>query len=65
MLSGHTHDGQLFPVSLLVGMMYPVSYGYARRGAMQAYVTSGIGTWGSPVRTAGVSEIVILHIMSE
>jgi predicted MPP superfamily phosphohydrolase len=65
MLSGHTHCGQLFPISLLVGMMYDVSCGYGKSGALQAYVTSGIGTWGTPVRTSGRSEIVILHIKSE
>ncbi|MDR1476641.1 MAG: metallophosphoesterase [Rickettsiales bacterium] len=65
MLSGHTHAGQLFPISLMLYAMYDTVYGYARDGAMQVYVTSGIGIWGSPVRTAGRSEIVLLHIKSE
>ena len=65
MLSGHTHHGQLFPVSLLVGMMYELAGGYGRRGKTQAYVTSGLGTWGSPVRTAGGSEVVIMDIKTE
>jgi predicted MPP superfamily phosphohydrolase len=65
MLSGHTHAGQIFPVSLIVGMMYDVAYGYGRRGGAQAYVTSGLGTWGTPVRTSGRSEIIFVDIKSE
>jgi predicted MPP superfamily phosphohydrolase len=64
MLSGHTHDGQLFPLQLMVRAMYPLAYGYGRYGSMHAYVSCGIGIWGPAVRTAGVPEIVVLDVAS-
>ena len=31
-LSGHTHNGQIWPLNYLVKMMYEVSYGYKKKG---------------------------------
>jgi hypothetical protein len=62
-LCGHTHDGQLWPWNLLVFAFYDMSYGYRRVGNMHAYVSSGAGTWGPPVRVGTHPEIVriVLH----
>ena len=60
--SGHTHQGQLWPVSLIVKMMYELAYGYAQKGNTQYYVTSGIGLWGPPLRIGTHSEIVVFNI---
>jgi predicted MPP superfamily phosphohydrolase len=65
MLAGHTHDGQLFPLNFLVGAMYPLAYGRGKFGAMDAYVSCGIGVWGPAVRTAGAPEIVVISVASE
>lgn len=61
-LCGHTHKGQVFPGSLITGLMYPVDYGYYRADAEspQVVVTSGIGYWGLPMRVGTNSEIVTL-----
>lgn len=56
--SGHTHAGQIWPVTWIVRRMYEVSYGYARKGDFQIYVTSGLGLWGLPARIGTKSEIV-------
>jgi predicted MPP superfamily phosphohydrolase len=61
-LSGHTHHGQLFPLNLITGMIYEVSWGYLKKNDSQFYVTSGVGTWGPPVRTGSDAEIVNLKI---
>ncbi len=61
-LSGHTHDGQLFPVSLITKSVYRLSWGYRKIGNTHFFVTSGIRLWGPPVRTAGKSEIMIINI---
>lgn len=60
--SGHTHHGQIWPVSLLVKQMYEVAYGYTLKGNTHYYVTSGIGLWGPLVRIGTDSEIVIFKI---
>ncbi len=61
-LSGHTHDGQFFPINLIARGQYEVSYGYKRKGGTHVYVTSGLGLWGPMIRLGTVSEIVLLKI---
>lgn len=61
-LSGHTHNGQLWPYPLLMKFIYECPYGYYRKGNTQFYVTSGIGVAGAPYRIGSASELVTLHI---
>jgi predicted MPP superfamily phosphohydrolase len=61
-LSGHTHNGQLWPYPLLMKFIYECPYGYYRKGNTQFYVSSGIGIAGAPYRVGTVSELVVLHI---
>ena len=62
LLSGHTHNGQLFPVNFIVNRQYELSWGYKLKNRTHVFVTSGIQVWGPPVRTAGVSEILIINV---
>ena len=61
-LSGHTHRGQVWPVTWIVDALYPVSYGLGGKDAFQIYVTSGLGLWGFPARIGSVSEVVHLTL---
>jgi hypothetical protein len=61
-LSGHTHNGQLFPLNLINKFFYEDNWGYLRKGKTQYYVTCGVGTWGPPLRTASVPEIVQIRL---
>jgi predicted MPP superfamily phosphohydrolase len=61
-ISGHTHDGQLFPIGLINGLIYELNWGYLRKGDTQYYVTSGAGTWGPPVRVGSRAEVVRIRI---
>ena len=56
-LSGHTHDGQIFPGNLVTGMMWENSCGYKKIGNMHSVVTSGAGVWGPPLRVGTKSEV--------
>jgi len=60
-LSGHTHGGQIFPFSLLVGAVYRFSRGLYRHREGEAegwiYVSPGTGYWGPPMRLGTASEI--------
>lgn len=62
-LSGHTHQGQVFPAMLLTDALYEVDYGYYRRDAAspQVIVTSGAGSWGMPMRVGTDHEIVCIE----
>jgi predicted MPP superfamily phosphohydrolase len=63
-LAGHSHHGQFFPLTIITDLVYTVSYGYARIGPMQVYVTSGLGTWGPPVRVLTHPEVVRITLES-
>jgi predicted MPP superfamily phosphohydrolase len=61
-LSGHTHNGQMFPINLITRKVYELSWGYRKIGNTNFFVTSGIRLWGPPVRTTGKSEIMIINV---
>ncbi len=60
-LSGHTHGGQIFPFSLLVGAAYTYVRGLYRHQEAGAwshvYVNRGTGYWGPPMRLLAPPEI--------
>jgi hypothetical protein len=62
-LSGHTHNGQIFPFNRIVSRIYPLGYGYRKTGKTNFYVSSGIGLWGAPIRLGTQSEIVKIHVI--
>lgn len=61
-LSGHTHNGQLFPLNFITGLIYEISWGYLKKGKTQYYVSCGAGTWGPPVKLGSSAEILNLKI---
>lgn len=61
-LSGHTHNGQMFPLNFITGLIYEVSWGYLKKDDTQYYVSSGVGSWGPPVKLASDAEIVNIRI---
>lgn len=61
--SGHTHNGQLFPLNLFLKNMYELSWGYKKEGNTHFFVTCGLRLWGPPVKTAGKSEIVVVNVV--
>jgi predicted MPP superfamily phosphohydrolase len=62
LLSGHTHNGQLFPINLITRKVYDLSMGYRKFGNTHFFVSSGIRLWGPPVRTTGKSEIMVINV---
>lgn len=62
-LSGHTHRGQVWPWNGLVLRIYGrFAYGLHRLRSLQVYTSSGVGTWGPPLRVGTKSEIVIIRL---
>lgn len=61
-LAGHTHNGQIFPVNIIVKYMYPTAWGVWNKNNYNLLVSCGTGTWGLPVRTSSYSEIVVIDI---
>lgn len=63
-LSGHTHQGQMFPANLITNAMFTVDYGHYQKDkdSPQVIVTSGVGTWGPPLRIGTNSEIALIEV---
>lgn len=63
-VSGHTHNGQLFPFNLVTSRIHEISRGWGTRGKTRFLVSSGVGTWGPPMRTSASPEIWVLTLES-
>jgi hypothetical protein len=59
-ISGHTHGGQFFPWTLLVGLVHEFPQGLMKLAGMWIYVSRGTGYWGPPVRLGATSEVSLL-----
>lgn len=58
MLSGHTHDGQIWPFNYVVSRIYPFIAGKYDVHGMSLIVCRGTGTWGPRMRLWRRGEIV-------
>ncbi|WP_030898424.1 metallophosphoesterase [Streptomyces virginiae] len=63
-LSGHTHGGQMFPLTAVTSLANPVNSGLGRVEDTQVYVTNGAGFFGPPVRVGAPAEITLLELRS-
>ena len=65
-LSGHTHNGQIFPFSLLTRLFYKTHPGLTslQKGSF-AYVSRGSGTWGPPVRFLSAPEVTLIELVTK
>jgi len=61
-LSGHTHRGQVWPVSWITDALYECSWGSYHKGKARYYVSSGIGIWGGKFRIGTQSEYIVAII---
>ena len=60
--SGHTHHGQVWPISWITDAIYEDAFGPLRKGNTQYYVSSGMGIWGGKFRIGTRSEYVVLTL---
>ena len=61
-LSGHTHNGQMWPLNLITSRHYELSHGYMKKENTHFIVSSGFGLWGPRVRIGSRPEIVVINI---
>ena len=62
MLSGHNHNGQIWPFNFLVHLTNPYLYGSFKLGQANLFVTSGTFFWGPPMRLLTNNEIVFITL---
>ncbi|HIN43839.1 MAG TPA: hypothetical protein EYM85_07600 [Gammaproteobacteria bacterium] len=63
-LSGHTHNGQIFPFNYLVRQQFKLITGLHRSGHCQLYVSPGTGTWGPVMRLGSRNEITCIDLIA-
>ena len=61
-LSGHTHGGQYFPLTLFIRFFQRFYQGLNRYERLWIYVNRGVGYWGPPLRTANRPELTLLTL---
>lgn len=63
--AGHTHHGQVWPISWITDAIYEDAFGPLRKGHTQYYVSSGLGIWGAKFRIGTQSEYLVLTIRQQ
>ena len=64
MLSGHTHEGQIWPFRYLVHFTHPFLAGRYEVNGMPIIVCRGTGTWGPRMRLWSRGEIARIILRS-
>ncbi|MEI6614821.1 MAG: hypothetical protein WCL37_07975, partial [Chrysiogenales bacterium] len=65
MLSGHTHGGQLWPLSIVTRIVNPLLAGRYNIAGMTVLVCRGTGTWGPRMRLWQPAEIMLITLRSQ
>jgi predicted MPP superfamily phosphohydrolase len=63
LLAGHTHAGQIFPLTFIAKLMFGYNSGLYKYKDMDIYVSQGIGTIMSPIRLGTRSEMTLLRLI--
>ena len=66
-LSGHTHNGQMFPLSYSYHLQpdFAGNYGKETYKHYTKIISSGLVGWGFPIRTEGICEYVVVTIKQD
>jgi len=61
-ISGHTHDGQIWPLNLIIDMIYEQGHGYRKWTNTHIWVSSGLSLWGPPFRIGTHSDMAVIEL---
>ena len=59
--SGHTHNGQFFPGTIVINWVWRLAYGEGVLDGVRWLVSSGVDCWGPPVRVGSDAEMWVIH----
>jgi predicted MPP superfamily phosphohydrolase len=62
MLSGHTHNGQIYPFNLLVRIFFKYVNGLYEEEGKHLHVSPGTGTWGPPMRLGSRNQVTLITL---
>lgn len=66
-ISGHTHNGQIFPGEILIFFLNLIAFqspsdGVHKYNDFTLAITRGYGTWGFPMRLTGPSQVMVFEL---
>lgn len=61
-LGGHTHGGQVWPITHFAEMLYELNHGLKTVGDAHFIITCGVGYWGPPVRLGTICEVLEIDL---
>ena len=61
-LSGHTHNGQMFPSNVFIKFIWKNPHGLLKVDNMYSAVTSGVGVYGPNMRVGTTAEVMVLDL---
>lgn len=64
-MSGHTHNGQFFPGTVIINWVWRLAYGLGELDGIKWLVSSGVDSWGPPVRVGSDTEVWFLRFVPE
>jgi hypothetical protein len=65
-ISGHTHQGQIFPFRLITRLVFPYDGGsFQLPNHSVLHVSRGTGTWGPPIRFLAPPEVTVYELIHE
>lgn len=64
-ISGHSHNGQMFPLNLITKLLFELDCGYKKINSCHSFVSSGISLWGPPFRVGTENEMLVLNISNK
>jgi len=61
-IGGHTHKAQIFPLNMITKLIFKgYDYGLHYWNKMAVFTSSGVGTWGPPLRVLSDNEIIVFR----
>ena len=63
-MSGHTHNGQFFPGTAIIKLVWELPYGIGEIAGVRWLVSSGVDSWGPPVRIGSSTEIWLIEFVN-
>ena len=60
-LSGHTHDGQFFPGTIVINFVWRLAFGEGVLDGVRWLVSAGVDCWGPPVRAGSDADMWVVR----
>lgn len=65
LICGHTHRGQVWPLTWITDKLFEQSHGYRHWSHAHVYVSQGLSLWGPPFRIGSSSELVVFKVNTD